>query len=80
MAACVTVYHREGCHLCDRMFAELRSLQRRLDFHVQPVDIDEDPQLKERFNVKVPVLAVEDEILCCHFLDVPGLERALEPD
>lgn len=80
MTTLLTVYHREGCHLCDRMFDELRSLQHRLDFHIQPVDIDEDPALKARFNVKVPVLAVEDEILCCHFLDVPGLERALEPD
>jgi hypothetical protein len=69
----LTVYHRVHCGLCERMFAELTLLQSRYTFALERVDIDEDPDLSTRFNAKVPVLAVDGEILCCHFLDAPAL-------
>lgn len=55
------------------MLAELMSLQSRYTFALERVDIDDDPDLSARFNAKVPVLAVDGEILCCHFLDTPAL-------
>ncbi|MGM0553744.1 MAG: glutaredoxin family protein [Pseudomonadota bacterium] len=69
----LTLYHREGCGLCDQMLAELSDLKSRYTFALEIVDIDEDPELRERFNVLVPVLAVDDDILCCHFLDRSAL-------
>ncbi|MBS0003364.1 MAG: glutaredoxin family protein [Thioalkalivibrio sp.] len=55
------------------MLAELTFLQSRYTFALECVDIDKDPDLLTRFNAKVPVLAVDGEVLCCHFLDAPAL-------
>ncbi|SFM55159.1 Glutaredoxin-like domain [Ectothiorhodospira mobilis] len=75
----VTVYHREGCHLCDRLLDELRPLRGRLGFTLRVVDIDDDPTLVQRFGLKIPVVAVEDEVVCCHHLDAEALEDVLNP-
>ncbi|OOC10771.1 MULTISPECIES: glutaredoxin family protein [Thioalkalivibrio] len=75
----LTVYHREGCGLCEHMLAELFALQSRYTFTLDVVDIDEDPDLRERYNTKVPVLAVDGDILCCHFLDREALLDLLGP-
>ncbi|WP_026287797.1 glutaredoxin family protein [Thioalkalivibrio sp. ALJ24] len=75
----LTMYHREGCGLCEQMLAELFALQSRYTFALDVVDIDEDPDLRERFNTKVPVLAVDGDILCCHFLDREALLDLLGP-
>lgn len=69
----LTIYHRVDCGLCERMLAELTFLQSRYTFALECVDIDKDPDLLTRFNAKVPVLAVDGEVLCCHFLDAPAL-------
>ncbi|MBK1673127.1 thioredoxin family protein [Ectothiorhodospira shaposhnikovii] len=76
----LTIYHRDGCHLCERMLHQLRSLQDELDFDIREIDIDGDPALKQRFSAKIPVLAVGEEILCCHFLDERGLRLELAGD
>lgn len=59
------------------MRARLDVLARELDFVVEEVDIDADPALAARFNAKVPVLAVGEEPLCCHFIDETALRDAL---
>ena len=69
----LTLYYRDGCGLCEQMHAELSLLENRYTFALARIDIDEDPGLAARFNAKVPVLAVEDEILCCHYLDTSAL-------
>ncbi|WP_006747880.1 glutaredoxin family protein [Thioalkalivibrio paradoxus] len=69
----LTLYYREGCGLCEQMLAELSVLQSRYTFALERIDIDEDPRLVARFNALVPVLAVDGEILCCHYLDTSAL-------
>lgn len=76
----VTLYLREGCSLCAEMEGALEALQNRYTFLIQRIDIDADPQLARRFNAKVPVLALDGEILCCHFLDMPALTDELSRD
>lgn len=73
----ITLYHREGCHLCDDMANALSPLADELGFTVTFVDIDEDPVLSRRFNEKIPVLMVGDDVVCCHFLDEQSLKQAL---
>ena len=74
----LTLYRRAGCHLCEQMLAELRPWQERYGFGIEVVDIDADPQLLERYNTKVPVLADGAVEICCYFLDEPLLTRHLE--
>jgi hypothetical protein len=69
----LTFYHRDGCGLCEHMAAELSALESRYTFALERIDIDEDAGLAARFNAKVPVLAVDGEILCCHYLDTLAL-------
>lgn len=72
-----TVYGRAGCHLCEQMLAALRPWQRRYGFEIEVVDIDADPQLFDRYNTRVPVLAEGAVEICYYFLDEPLLERHL---
>jgi glutaredoxin len=51
----ITLYSREGCHLCD-VAADLLS-RYHLQFDV--VDIDADPELRERYNECVPVVVID---------------------
>ena len=51
----IIIYTRVGCHLCDEAKATLESY----GLEVQTVDIDHDPQLRERYNECVPVVFVD---------------------
>jgi len=73
----LTLYLREGCHLCEDMHDTLHSLQQEMQFSLQKINIDQDTSLRDRFNADVPVLALQDQIICKHFLVMPALERAL---
>jgi glutaredoxin len=50
-----TVYTREGCHLCQQAHDTLL----RHGFRVQLVDIDQDPELKQRYTSCVPVVLID---------------------
>lgn len=65
----LTVYVRSGCGLCEAMLAELQSLLQGREIPIDVIDIDTDPQLQQRFNTLVPVLAEGENLLCQHFLD-----------
>lgn len=73
----LTLYHREGCHLCENMLKELEQLAAALDFAVVCVDIDADAGLKGRYKEKIPVLALGEDVICCHSLDERALRQAL---
>jgi len=77
VARTLTLYSRSGCHLCEQMLAQLTDVGLPEDVSLIIVDVDTDPALRARFNVKVPVLALDDEILCCHFLNETDLRQAL---
>jgi glutaredoxin len=61
----VTLYRREGCHLCDdargmlQQALEERALSGELTASMREVDIDADPDLRARYTERVPVLALE---------------------
>lgn len=65
----LTLYYREGCHLCDTMLQALRGLQPSLGFEIVPVDIDRDPALRQRYDEWVPVLCHGERELCHYHLD-----------
>lgn len=51
----VILYTRAGCHLCEDALALLQ----RHGLSPQTVDIDADPQLRQRYNVCVPVVVID---------------------
>jgi glutaredoxin len=54
----VVLYTREGCHLCEEAQEVLS------EFGISPmlVDIDHDPELRERFDNCVPVVEIDGQI------------------
>lgn len=73
----LTLYRREGCHLCEDMEQQLHELLEQGSYCLERVDIDEDETLRKQFNVRVPVLSLGDLQLCEHFLDLEAVRLAL---
>jgi len=76
-SAPLTLYWRDGCHLCEDMENTLHELIDADRYRLTRVDIDQDPSLRERYNADVPVLCLDGEELCRHFLDLSAVESAL---
>lgn len=55
----VVVYTRQGCGLCRR--AEELARREARGSLVRAVDIDTDPELVERYTVRVPVVTVDGQ-------------------
>ena len=62
------------------MLAELTALGRRAVLPpLTVVDVDADPQLQRRHGLDVPVLLLDDTVVCRHRLDAAELLRILRP-
>lgn len=73
----VEVYTREGCGLCaaaERLAQEESGPQAQ----VVLIDIDEDPDLQRRFNIRVPVVAVEGREVAEGRVEPGTIRRAVE--
>jgi glutaredoxin len=77
MSTQLTLYSREGCHLCDDMLGVLAAFRGPMNFDVSIIDIDRDSALVEKYNALVPVLMLDGEEVCHHFFDKQALEEAL---
>jgi hypothetical protein len=73
----LTVFVRQGCHLCTDMLQELEYLKSGLDFRYSVRDVDEVPALAREYGDRVPVLAAGATELCCYFLDTERLREYL---
>ena len=54
----VRLYTRAGCCLCDQAKRVLLDARRSAAFEYEELDIDADPDLVERYNHEVPVVAI----------------------
>ncbi len=52
----LTLYTTAGCHLCERAERMLRELAEDGAFRLESVDIADDPELFERYGVRIPVV------------------------
>lgn len=55
-AHCLTVLSREWCHLCHELIDALAPLASELGWSVEIVDVDQHPELEERWSEYVPVV------------------------
>jgi len=69
----VILYTRTGCHLCDDAWQIL------LEHGLQPraVDIDTDPELRDRFDTCVPVVEIGGKVRFRGRVDPVLLKRLL---
>jgi glutaredoxin len=73
----VVVYARQGCHLCDAVKETLTQLQGDADFQWHEVDIDADPQLRQKYNDEVPVVFIDGRRAFKYHMDGRQFLRAL---
>ncbi|MFM8321450.1 MAG: DUF2085 domain-containing protein [Chloroflexota bacterium] len=52
----VTLYTRQGCHLCETAKTDLEALRPVFPHRLVEVDIDSDPALVQQYGVEVPVV------------------------
>jgi glutaredoxin len=69
----VTLYGRDGCHLCDDALAVLERIRAEEPFALEVVDIEQDPALHTRYLERIPVIALDGDELFDFFVD----QRAL---
>lgn len=75
-AAGLVIYTRHDCSLCEQMEAGVLRVAGP-GVPVSLVEIDGDPELVRRFGADIPVLCLDDEVVCKHFLDAERLKSAL---
>ena len=73
----VDFYTRQGCHLCEAAEAILRAEQRRTPFTLAVFDIDADPELRELYNVLVPVTVLPNGDELHYRVELERLRAAL---
>ncbi len=74
----VILYTRSGCHLCDEAKAEIHRLQQEAQFLFREVDIDRDPELRQKYNEEVPVVFIGGKKAFKYRIDARQFLRRLE--
>jgi glutaredoxin len=74
----LTVYSRPDCHLCADAMRLLRELQTELGFVLEELDITTDEALERAYFERIPVVALDGEVLFEFFVDGSVLRERLE--
>jgi len=73
----VTIYSRPGCHLCEEAKTQLAPLLREFGVSLTEINIDEDPQLRARYDYDVPVIFLGARKAAKHRVDLAQFRRQL---
>jgi glutaredoxin len=73
----VTLYTRPGCHLCDEAKLQIAPLLAEFGVRLREVNIDANPELRERYNADVPVIFLADRKIAKHRVDPNQFRRQL---
>ena len=75
----VTVYSREGCHLCEQAIEEIVAMHDQgYRFDLVEVDIESDERLLRRMLEKIPVVEVDGAAISELVLDAGALRARLD--
>ena len=73
----ITLYGRDGCHLCDDARDALLRVRHDTPFRLVEVDIESDDDLHRRYLERIPVVALDGRELLDFFVDEDALRAAL---
>jgi glutaredoxin len=74
----VTVFHGVGCHLCERALAQVRGLREELEFELEEVAIDGDPELEAAYRELIPVVEIDGERAFTYYVHEAAFRRRLQ--
>jgi len=73
----VTIYSRPGCHLCEEAKAQIAPLLKEFGARLTEINIDEDPDLRARYDYDVPVIFLGARKAAKHRVDLAQFRRQL---
>jgi len=73
----VTVYHAQGCHLCERALEQVRAFREELDFELREVDIGGVEQLEAEYREWLPVVEIDGRRRFTYYLQPDAFRRAV---
>jgi glutaredoxin len=73
----VTIYSRPGCHLCEEAKAQIAPLLKEFGARLTEINIDEDSQLRARYEFDVPVIFLGARKAAKHHVDLVQFRRQL---
>ena len=73
----VTVFHGEGCHLCERALAQVRALREELGFELEEVAIEGDPGLEAAYRELIPVVEIDGQQAFTYYVHEVAFRRRL---
>ncbi len=76
----VTIYSRPGCHLCEEAKTLIAPLLGEFGAHLTEINIDEDVQLRARYDYDVPVIFLGARKAAKHRVDLAQFRRQLRDD
>ena len=77
MNVVVTLYHAQGCHLCERALAQVAALRDELGFELEEVDIGGDPELEARYREWLPVVEIDGVRAFAYYVQPDAFRRKL---
>ena len=73
----VTLYHRPGCHLCEDVLVLLEQLSANYPMTISRVDITGDPALLRKYDIRIPVVVIDQSVELEAPISEEQLRRAL---
>jgi glutaredoxin len=73
----VTLYSRSGCHLCEEAKTQIAPLLEEFGARLTEINIDEDPELRARYDYDVPVIFLGARKSAKHHVDLVQFRRQL---
>jgi glutaredoxin len=73
----VTIYSRPGCHLCEEAKAQIAPMLKEFGARLTEINIDEDPELRARYDYDVPVIFLGVRKAAKHRVDLAQFRRQL---
>ena len=73
----VSVYHAQGCHLCERAIAQLRQWQDELGYALHEVDITGDEALETEYREWIPVVEIGGRRVFTYYVHADAMRRAV---
>jgi len=74
----VNFYTKEGCHLCEVALEIIDLVAEKIDFQFNSIDITKDEELMTKFDIEIPVIEIDKEIVFVHKVDKQKLISILK--
>lgn len=74
----VNFYTKEGCHLCEAALNALEQAAEKVDFQYNSIDITKNEDLMMKYDIEIPVIEIDKEIVFVHKVDKQKLISILK--